>query len=186
MKKLLLISLSLIAIGGVAGATPVACDVVMAPNSSNILLSSPCTVNPDPGYYISSLTLTGYDSFSGGANLPVVDFTGTLLDTAGVFSIPVFCPVSSDVNSNSINCNFTVQPSNTVTGLNLSTDTISISSASNTELQGSISVASINLSLDYAETLIPTGPPSSTPEPATLGLMGSALLGLGFLARKKK
>jgi hypothetical protein len=183
LKKLLLISLALVAIAAVAGATPVSCGVVMAPNSSTILLTSACTVNPDPGFYISSLTLTGFDSFAGGAGLPIVDFTGTLSDSGGVFTIPTFCPVSSDASSNSINCNFTVQPSSTVTGLNLSTDTVSITTASNTEVQGSVSVASINLFLDYAETQIPV---TGTPEPATLGLMGSALVGLGLLARKKK
>jgi hypothetical protein len=55
--------------------------------------------------------------------------------------------------------------------------------ASNTVIQGTISGASINLFLDYAETLAPVG---GTPEPATLGLMGSALVGLAFLARKKR
>lgn len=183
MKKLLLISLALVAIAGVAGATPVSCGVVMAPNSSTLLLSSACTVNPDPGYYISSLTLTGNDSFTGGAGLPLVDFTGTLFDSNGVFTIPAFCPVSSDSSSNSINCPITVNPSSTVSGLNLSTETISISAASNTEVQGTVSAASINLFLDFAETQIPV---TGTPEPATLGLMGSALVGLGLLVRRKK
>jgi len=186
LKKLLLISLALVAIAGVAGATPVPCGVVILPNSSTILSSTACTVNPDPGFFISSLTLTGYDSFAGGSGLPVVDFIGTLNDSAGVFTIPNFCPVSSDINGNSINCFFTVQPSNTVSGLDLSTETISIGAASDTVTGGPISVATINLSLDYGETQIPSGPPSSTPEPATLGLMGSALVGMGLLVRKKK
>jgi len=175
-----------VAIAGVVGATPVMCDVVILPNSSIILASTSCTINPDPGFYISSLTLTGYDSFSGGSALPIVDFGGTLVqstDPLPVFMIPTFCPVMSDSGSNSINCNFTVQPANTVTGLHLSTYTVGLSAASNTVTQGSISAATINLILNYGETMIPL---TGTPEPATLGLLGGALLGLGFLARRKK
>jgi hypothetical protein len=183
LKKLLLISLALVAIAGLAGATPVSCGVVMAPHSSLIVLSSSCTVTADPGFFISSLTLTGADSFTGGSGLPIVNFTGTLSDSNGIFSIPSFCPVSSDASSNSINCSLTESPSFTVSGLNLSSETISISAASNTEIQGSVSAASISLLLDFGQTQIPTG---SAPEPATLGLMGSALVGLGLLVRRKK
>jgi hypothetical protein len=183
MKKILVVSLFLVALAGFVGATPVMCDVVMQPNSSNIVLSSSCTVNPDPGFYISSLTLTGYDSFTGGSALPIVNYTGTLSQSSPVFSIPTFCQVTSDAGSNSVNCNFTVLPANTVSGLHLATYTVGISAASNTEVQGTISAASINLILNYGETLIPL---TGTPEPATFGLLGGALLGLGFLARRKK
>jgi hypothetical protein len=183
MKKILVLSLFLVAIAGLACATPVMCDVVMQPNSSNIVLSSSCTVHPDSGFFISSLTLTGFDSFTGGGANPIVNFTGTLAQSSPVFSIPSFCQVTADAGNNSINCPFTVLPSNTVTSLHLATFTASISAASNTEVQGTISAASINLFLDYGETLIPV---TGTPEPTTLGLMGGALLGLGFLARKKK
>jgi len=39
------------------------------------------------------------------------------------------------------------------------------------------------LTLNYGETLIP---PGTVPEPATVGLVSGALLGIGLLARKKK
>jgi hypothetical protein len=185
MKKLLLTSLFLIATAGLASATPVICDVVMQPDSSNIVLSSSCTINPDPGFYISSLTLTGFDSFTGGIGLPIVDFTGALSQSDNVFNIPSFCQVTSDPGDNSINCNFTVLPSNTVTGLDLSTYTVDISSASNTEVQGSIAAASITLIMDYAETFSPATS-GGVPEPYTIGLMSGGLLGLAILARRKK
>jgi PEP-CTERM motif len=182
MKKILTLCIFMIAIAGVVGATPVMCDVVIQPNTSNIVLSDTCTVNPDPGFYISTLTLSGYDSFTGGARLPIVDFTGTLSQTTAVFSIPSFCEVSSDIFSDSVNCNFTVLPASTQ-AVNLSTYTVGISAASNTELRGTISAASINLILDFAETEIPV---TGAPEPATLGLLGAGLLGFGIIARKKK
>jgi PEP-CTERM motif-containing protein len=182
MKKSFLTAIFLIGIAQLASATPIMCDVVMQPNSSNIVLSSNCTVNPDPGFFISSLTLTGFDSFTGGVALPIVDFTGAISQSSSVFSIPSFCQVTSDAGNNSIDCPLTVQPSSTFTGLDLSTYTVSVSSASNTEVQGSVAAASITLALNYGETQIP----STVPEPYTLGLMTGGLLGLGILARRKK
>ncbi len=182
MKKLFLTAIFLIGIAQLASATPIMCDAVMAPNSSTIVLNSSCTVNPDPGFFISSLTLTGFDSFTGGAALPIVNFTGTISQSASVFSIPSFCQVTSDAASNSIDCPLTVQPSSTVSSLDLSTYTVSIGSASNTEIQGIVAAASISLVLNYGETQIP----STVPEPYTLGLVSGGLLGLGILARRKK
>src|SRR5271155_4496204 len=156
MKKLFLTVFFLIGIAQLASATPVMCDVVMAPNSSSIVLSNSCTVDPDPGFFISSLTLTGFDSFTGGAGSPIVDFTGTLSESTGVFGIPSFCQVTANAGNNSIDCALTVLPANTVSGLDLSTFTASIGSASNTEIQGSVAATSITLILDYGETIIPT------------------------------
>jgi len=183
MKKLVLTALFLIAIAGLASATPIMCDAVMAPNSSIIVLSSSCTVDPDPGFFISSLTLTGFDSFTGGAALPIVDFTGALSQSTNVFNIPNFCQVTSDSGSNSVDCALTVEPANTVTSLDLASYTVAISSASNSEVQGTVAAASISLELNYGETLSPTG---SVPEPYTIGLMSAGLLALGLLSWRKK
>jgi hypothetical protein len=183
VKKLFLTVFFLIGIAQLASATPVMCDVVMAPNSSLIVLSNSCTVDPDPGFFISSLTLTGFDSFTGGVASPIVNFTGGISQSTSVFSIPAFCQVTSDAGNNSIDCPLSVLPSSTFTGLDLSTYTVSIASASNTEVQGTIAAASITLDLDYGETKIPA---STTPEPSTIGLVSAGLLGLGMLARRKK
>jgi hypothetical protein len=43
-----------------------------------------------------------------------------------------------------------------------------------------------NAALDFQVDVVYTAATSGVPEPATLGLVGSALLGLGFLARRKK
>ena len=184
MKKILLLSLFLVAIAGLVGATPISCGVLMTPNSATILLSSSCTVNPDPGFFISTLTLTAKDDWTGGApgTNPTVNYTGILSQSTLVYTAPTFCVVTS-TGSNSNPCSVGINPASTITGLNLSTYTVSLSSASNSVSGGSISGASIQLFLDYGETMIPV---SGTPEPTTLGLMGGALIGLGFLARRKK
>ena len=185
MKKLLLLSLFLIAIAGLASATPVSCGVLMAPNSSSILLNSTCTVNPDPGYFISTLTLTAKDDYTGGTGNPTVDYAGTLFQDTVVYDTPTFCTVTT-IGGVRNPCDVTINPASTVTGLNLSTYSVNLDTASNVvsgTAGDSISGASIQLFLDYAETLSPT---DTAPEPATLGLMGSALLGLGLAARKMK
>jgi hypothetical protein len=47
---------------------------------------------------------------------------------------------------------------------------------------GPVNASTINAFLVYTPVPVTSG----VPEPATLGLMGSALLGVGFLARRKK
>jgi hypothetical protein len=181
LKKLLLLSLALIALAGLVSATPVTCAVLMFPNTSGNT-GTTCTVNPDPGFFISSLTLTGTDDYTGlQSGSPVVTYSGNLSQSTIVFGIG-FCDVTSGV-AGSIPCADTVMPSATVTGLNLDTYSVNLVNAADTVTGGSVAGTSIVLHLDYAETQIPT---TGTPEPATLGIMGGALLGLGFLARRKK
>ena len=184
MKKLILISVFLMGIAGVASSTPVICSVLMAANT-NGNTGSTCTVTPDAGFYISSLTLTATDDYTGlQSGLPVVEYTGTLSQSSGVFTGIIFCNVTSG-GTGSVPCSDIITPSSTVTGLNLSTYSVVLINAGNTVTPGSGAVtgASIVLSLNFGETLIPQ---SGVPEPGTVGLTSCALLCLGLLARKKK
>jgi hypothetical protein len=187
LKKLLFISLVLIGIASLASATPVTCAVLMSPNTGGGS-TSVCTVTADAGFYISSLTLSGTDDYTGyQSGSPTVSFGGTISQTAGLdtpFTNPTFCNVIT-VGVNSVSCGITVNPTATVTNTNqaITTYSLQLINIVNSVAGGSVTGASIVLNLDYGQTQIPTG---GVPEPATLGLMGSALMGLGLLARRKK
>jgi hypothetical protein len=179
MKKLVLISLFLVGIVGLVNATPITCAVLMTGNTSGYT-GSTCTVNPDPGFFISSLTLTGTDDYTGlQSGSPVVTYSGTLNQSSTVFTGLTFCAVDTGTTG-SIPCSDGVLPANTVSGLDLSTYSVNLTSAGNVVAGGVVTGASIVLDLNYGETL------NRTPEPATLGLTSAALLGLALLARRKK
>ncbi len=182
MKQVILISLFLVAIAGLASATPVFCSVLMNSDTSGST-GSTCTVVPDPGFYISTLTLTGTDDYTGlELGDPVVSYSGSLSQTTAVFSTPVFCDVNTGLTA-SDPCAITVIPSSTVSGLDLSTYSVHLIDAGNSVAGGTVVGASIVLTLNYGETMIPL---RDTPEPTTIGLAGGALLGLGVLAAMKK
>jgi len=181
MKKLLLIVILWAATAGLASAFSVPCAVLMTPNTTGSAGSS-CTVTPDPGFFISSLTLTGTDDYTGDqSGDPSVDYDATLTQSSDVYDAPTFCIVDTS-GGHSVPCAITIAPANTVTGLALARSTVTLPDASNTVTGGTITGASIVLELNFAETQSPVSP---TPEPGTLSLMGSGLLGLGFLARKR-
>jgi hypothetical protein len=178
MKKLILLSLASLAIAAVASATPIStCGVLMSPNSSSILITSSCSATADSGDFINSLTLTITDDFTGPVSTPTTTYTASFNQSSPVFTLPsTLCPVTTS-GINSVAC--TLGPT-TVSSLDLSSYSISIPTASNSVSGGSISGASIDLALSFTEL-----PITGTPEPATLGLTGMALLGVGFLARRK-
>jgi hypothetical protein len=183
MKKVLLPLLVSVGVMGVASATPVTCSILMGPNSSTVFLSSTCSVTPDPGFFINSLTLTGTDDYTGYmGGSPTVNFNSvTLNQSSAVFSGAVYCAVTTS-GSNSQPCAITVLPANTVTGLNLSAYSIGISGATNVVSGGAVAGASIVLDLDFGET---RNPISTVAEPATLGSVGGVLIGLAVWYRRR-
>jgi PEP-CTERM motif len=184
MKRLLLASLIWVGLAGVVHATASDCYVLMAANSTGNDGTTTCTITPDPGFYISALTLTGADDYTGYINGdPLVNFGATLDQSTTVFSIPTFCTVFTDASGDGEVCNDTVLPANTVTGLDLSSYTLRLTNASNTVTGGDVVGDSIVLNLDYAETESPP-PPPPMPEPSSLLLLSSGLVGLGFMKRK--
>ena len=181
MKKLLLVSLLWVGLAGVAHATVVDCSVLMAANTSGST-GSTCTVAPDPGFFISTLTLTGTDDYTGYlSGNPVVSFGATLSQSSTLFSA-LFCNVTTITFSNSQPCSITVLPANTVTGLDLATYSVQLTNASNTVAGGSVVGGSIELFLNFGETESPVD--GTVPEPSSLLMLSSGLLGLGFIKRK--
>jgi hypothetical protein len=180
MKKLLLVSLLWIGMAGVVHASPVTCFVLMAENTSDNA-GTTCTITPDPGFFISSLTLTATDDYTGLLNgLPIVEFAVTLDQSSNVFSIPTACDVFTGTTG-SEPCNSVINPASTVTGLDLATYTVQLINASNSVAGGNVVGDSIALFLNFGETLGPTPP---VPEPTSLLLLSSGLVALGFVKRK--
>jgi hypothetical protein len=181
MKKLILISAFLMGIAGLANATPVMCSVLMGANTT-ANTGSTCTVTPDAGFFISALTLTATDDYTGvQSGTPTVSFSATLSQSTSIFGA-TYCNVLTG-GTGSIPCVVTILPASTVSGLNLPTYSVHLTNASNFVTGGAVTGASIVLELNWGETLIPV---TGTPEPATLGLMSGGLLFLGLLARRKK
>jgi hypothetical protein len=177
----LLILVSLAMTAGLASAsitysTP--CSVLMFPNTTGNA-GSTCSATPDAGFFLNSLTITITDDYTGlQSGTPTVSYTGTLTQSSAVFSAPTFCNVTTS-GSNSVPCSVTINPSSTVTGLNLASYTIQLTNAGNSVTGGAVTGASEVMTLSATEA-----PIGGTPEPATLGLVGGALLGLGMLRKK--
>jgi hypothetical protein len=184
MKKLFLIAISLVALAGLAGATPINCGgPLMNPNSGPV--DGPvCTATAPGGFFISALTLTSTDDYTGYiSGNPTVSYTIGFDQNPGFAAINgtgIGCQVTTTGSpAHSVPCSNTPQ---TINGNFGGSATVQLN-ASNTVANGVVTGASVVYTLDYAVTQIQT---SGTPEPATLGMMGSALVGLGFLARRKK
>lgn len=180
MKKIILLSLASFAIASVVSATPV-CQALMNPNTSGNSTTM-CSVVADPGDFITSLTLTGTDDYTGlQSGTPMVTFTGTFVQSSPVFAVTL-CDVNTG-GTGSIPCAIGVTPASPVdvTGLGITTYTADIIGLANVVTGGEVVGDSVSLALSFTEAPLTT----TTPEPATLGLTGMALLGVGFLARRK-
>jgi hypothetical protein len=153
----------------------------MGPNTTGNATTT-CSATPDAGFFISSLTLTVTDDYTGfQSGSPTVNYGGTVTQSSPVFGSITFCQVNTS-GSNSVPCAATVNGGATITGLDLGGYTFQLTSVANTVTNGVVTGDSIVVTLNYGETLIPGG----VPEPTTLSLVGGALLGLGFLGRRKK
>jgi hypothetical protein len=182
MKKLVLTSLFLIAFAGLASATLISpCAVLMLPNSSGNT-GSTCSATPDAGFTISSLTITITDDYTGyQSGSPVVSYSGTLNQSTNVFQTTPLTLCSVTTSGTPPSSNPCLNNLGTVTGLNLAGYTVNITNGGDTLAGGVVTGASEVMTLSYTESAITVG----TPEPATISLMGGALLALGFLGRRR-
>ena len=138
------------------------------------------------GFNLTNVQLLGTGDYDGG---PFNTTSGTsVTEVFGVTSGP-FNPASSVVltifggnSSNGTNITVPFQIGSTLNpGLEILPGfTVNLSSI---VTAGTVAESSAQVVLSYS-TASTTTP--GVPEPATLGLMGGALLGLGFLARRKK
>jgi hypothetical protein len=184
MKKLVLTSLFLVAFAGLASASLISpCAVLMLPNSSGNT-GSTCSATPDAGDVITSVTVTITDDYTGyQSGSPVVSYSGSLSQSTNVLPTGALtlCSVSTNLTPappSSAPCTNT--PLVSATNLTLSGYTVNLTGAGNTLAGGVVTGASEVMTLSYTEA-----PSTGTPEPATISLIGGALLGLGFLGRKR-
>ena len=136
-----------------------------------------CTaLSADAGFFLSSITVTGLgtwsDSSNGGATQHAFDFNFFLAPLGSITATTATGTVSGSASasgSNPGNFGLTNTPGGSIQVL---------------PNVGSFPAASATATLSYTATQ--TTNPTGTPEPTTLSLMGSALVALGMLARRKQ
>jgi hypothetical protein len=183
MKKLLLLSALLGSFAGIAGASVLfsSCSAFEGENQASAINSNTCTVSADAGFHISQIVMTLTSDYSGYQNgtapFPQVTLTyAYVLNTAGFGAIPTGSVSTSGTNSIP---QLTFNP--TVTG-NFGLSASESFSLTNLVTGGNVTAVTGVMTLTATQTADVGG----VPEPATLGLVGSALVGLAFFSRKKK
>lgn len=191
MNKTLLMLAGLAITAGLVSASPILvqpCAVLMFPNTTGNT-GSTCSATADAGDYLTSVTITVTDDYTGWqTGNPVVSYSGNLTESSPLFSGITFCNVTTTLSGsptvgNSNPCGATVLPSATVTNTNTSITAFSfnITNGDNSVTGGTVTGASEVFTIAATEAPIPT---TGTPEPTTFGLVGGALLGLGLLRKK--
>jgi len=182
MKSFLMLSVAAFALTGVATATQIVCtpqpiSFAGGVGSGTVTCAG---IAPDPGFSLTSVTLTlAADYLNGaftGTNDVRVFFTPTgpsgvnwtpssqFVDVIGGFSSGaqgLMTIVASGFNNSSFSAGESVTVSSSI-------------------ISGSVFSSTGNVFLTYTEA------PNGVPEPSTMGLLGSALLGIGLISRRKR
>jgi hypothetical protein len=202
MKKEILLSISLAVFASFASAGTVICTVTggtvlnaqnggtsfiidggngaTTTDTSTGVISCPA-ITADPGFVIDSYQVIASTGFISSLSTPIPTSVQMLYTLVGGSQDGVTGGATAD-NGPGLNAN----PSNPISpyaiGANLSGDQAAFSVlVSSTVLVGAPVASSGSVGITYTEVSA-----ASTPEPATFGLMGSTLLGLGFLIRRRK
>ena len=191
MKKTLLLSLSILALGFTAQANFVTClpSPVSIANGNGTGTTITCdAIDAGAGFTIGNLQLLLASDYNNG---PVGSNSGTEVDVVytpsanfGSHTEELFGGFSSQSSDTDGTPNVGPAPwlAETIVVGTQTLASFTIGDVSSVVSGGPVASSTANVFLQYTPTAITSG----TPEPATLGLMGSALLGLGFLARRKK
>jgi hypothetical protein len=201
MKKTLLLSLSLAVFAGLASATTVNCTVTAgtvlnvqqggtaftinggngtSTGGATGVISCPA-VFADPGFTINSYQVLGTADFTSSLTTPIPTTITMLYTLVGGGQNGVTSPLATVTNGPGIGSNGSVPPSPFAIGANLTGNQLAFTvNVTSTVTAGSPSASSGSVGITFTEVA------TSVPEPTALGLMGSGLLGLGFLARRKK
>ncbi|HLK69299.1 MAG TPA: PEP-CTERM sorting domain-containing protein [Bryobacteraceae bacterium] len=175
MSALLLMGSSGLASAAVVLVTP--CSAFEAPNSGPTA-SSACSATADPGFFIDSVTFTITSDYTGyqSGNPVVTDIYTFATNTAGFGAVGNGVVTTTGTNSNPIQ-NFNV----TLSG-NFGSSVTESFNLSNTVSGGSVTATSGVGRISATES--PIG--GNVPEPGSLGLIGSALVGLGLFFRRQR
>ncbi len=201
MKKLLLLSLSFSACGMLAQATTIACTVITGPgvtaagNVAKIDAGGPLAttavfscpgLDAGSGFNLTNVQLLGTGDYDGGP-LGVtsgISITEVFNLSSGPFfgAADVSLTVTGGASSNATSIPVPFQVGST---LNPGVETLAGFSVNLSSIVNSGTVAETSAQMVLSFDITPTTT-SGTPEPATLGLMGSSLIGLGLLTRRRK